>query len=73
MPIASISPARLDTVERAIKRIHEGRYVLIPYSDKTHGHFTHYNAAVWKPCLISFIETLRPSAAAVAPKDRWVS
>jgi hypothetical protein len=37
-----------------MKKIHEGRYVLIPYNDKTHGHFTHYYAAVWKPFLTSF-------------------
>jgi hypothetical protein len=24
-----------------MKKIHDVRYVLIPYSDKTHGHFTH--------------------------------
>jgi homoserine O-acetyltransferase len=58
------NPPELDTVERAMKAVHEGRYVLIPYSDKTHGHFTHYYAAVWKPHLISFMETLGPTAAA---------
>jgi homoserine O-acetyltransferase/O-succinyltransferase len=42
----------LGTVDRAMSAIHDGRYVLIPYSDKTHGHFTHYYAAVWKPYLI---------------------
>jgi hypothetical protein len=41
----------------------EGRYVLIPYS-KTHWHFTHYYAEVWKPYLVSFIETLGPVATA---------
>jgi hypothetical protein len=51
-------------VERAMKVIHEGRYELIPYSDKTHGHFTHYYAVVWKPYLISFMGTLGPAAAA---------
>jgi homoserine O-acetyltransferase/O-succinyltransferase len=58
------NPPELDTVERAMKRISEGRYVLIPYSDKTHGHFTHYYAAVWKPYLVGFMESLGPTAAA---------
>ena len=58
------NPPELGTVERAMKAIHEGRYVVIPYSDKTHGHFTHYYAAVWKPYLISFMGTLGPTAAA---------
>ena len=58
------NPTELNTVERAMKEIHEGRYVLIPSSDKTHGHFTHYYAAVWKPYLITFMETLGSTAAA---------
>ena len=58
------NPPELGTVERAMKEINQGRYVLIPYSDKTHGHFTHYYAAVWKPYLTSFIGTLAPTAAA---------
>jgi len=57
------NPPELGTVERAMAKIHDGRYVLIPYSDQTHGHFTHYYAAVWKPYLIRFMETLRPAAA----------
>src|SRR5262252_10607297 len=52
------NPPELGTVERAMKAIQDGRYVLIPYSDKTHGHFTHYYAALWKPYLISFIGSL---------------
>ena len=47
-----------------MKSIHDGRYVLIPYSDRTHGHFTHYYAAVWKPYLVSFMGSLGPVAAA---------
>ena len=58
------NPPELGTVERAMKSIHDGRYVLIPYSDQTHGHFTHYHAAVWKPYLISFMGSLGPVAAA---------
>jgi homoserine O-acetyltransferase/O-succinyltransferase len=58
------NPPELGTVERAMKQIPDGHYVLIPYSDKTHGHFTHYYAAVWKPYLISFLGTLGPTAAA---------
>ena len=46
-----------------MKEIKEGRYLVIPYSDKTHGHFTHYYAAVWKPYLTDFMATLGPAAA----------
>jgi homoserine O-acetyltransferase len=58
------NPPELGTVERAMKEIKEGRYLVIPYSDKTHGHFTHYYAAVWKPYLTDFMGTLDPAAAA---------
>jgi homoserine O-acetyltransferase/O-succinyltransferase len=58
------NPPELGTVERAMKKIRDGRYVLIPYSEETHGHFTHYYAALWKPYLISFMETLGPGAKA---------
>jgi homoserine O-acetyltransferase len=58
------NPPELGTVERAMKKIKEGRYVLIPYSDKTHGHFTHYYGAVWKPYLVDFMGMLGPTAAA---------
>jgi homoserine O-acetyltransferase/O-succinyltransferase len=34
-------PPELGTVERAMQEIRHGRYLLIPYSGKTHGHFTH--------------------------------
>ncbi len=57
------NPPELGTVERAMKKIHDGRYVLIPYGSQTHGHFTHYYAAVWKPHLMDFIGTLGPAAS----------
>ena len=47
-----------------MKKIHDGRYVLVPYSDKTHGHFTHYYAVVWKPYLVGFMGSLGPTTAA---------
>jgi homoserine O-acetyltransferase/O-succinyltransferase len=58
------NPPELGAVERAMKAVPDGRYVLIPYSDQTHGHFTHYYAAIWKPHLISLMGALGPTAAA---------
>jgi homoserine O-acetyltransferase len=52
------NPPELGTVERAMKRVRHGRYVLIPAGPKTHGHFTHFYAEVWKPYLIEFMGTL---------------
>jgi homoserine O-acetyltransferase/O-succinyltransferase len=52
------NPPELHTVERAMKRVRHGKYVLIPASGETHGHFTHYYAAIWKPYLVQFMRTL---------------
>ena len=58
------NPPTLGTVERAMKRVNAGRYVLIPASAETHGHFTHLYAAVWKPYLAELMQSLRPMEAA---------
>jgi homoserine O-acetyltransferase/O-succinyltransferase len=58
------NPPELGTVERAMKRVKDGRYVLIPAGPATHGHFTHYYAAVWKPYLIELLKSLGPTKAA---------
>jgi homoserine O-acetyltransferase/O-succinyltransferase len=60
------NPPELGTVERAMKRVRHGRYVLIPAGPKTHGHFTHFYAEVWKPYLIEFMKTLDPPLEAAA-------
>jgi homoserine O-acetyltransferase len=52
------NPPDLGTVERGLARVKDAKYVLIPESDKTHGHFTHRYAAIWKPYLVEFIKTL---------------
>jgi len=64
-----VFPPELGAVERAIKAIDQGRYVLIRYGDKTFGHFSYDYAAVWKPYLISFMDSPGPVAAA---RWRWL-
>jgi homoserine O-acetyltransferase/O-succinyltransferase len=54
-------PPTLGTVERAFKKIAHATYVLTPYGRNTHGHFTHYYAAVWKPYLVKFMAGLPPA------------
>ena len=54
-------PPTLGTVERAFKKIAHGTYVLTQYGKDTHGHFTHYYAAVWKPYLVKFMAALPPA------------
>jgi len=46
-----INPPELGIAEREIKRVKNGKFVLIPASDQTHGHSTHTWAAVWQQYL----------------------
>jgi homoserine O-acetyltransferase len=46
-----INPPELGMTEREIKRVKNGRFVLLPITDETRGHGTHTRAAVWKPYL----------------------
>jgi homoserine O-acetyltransferase/O-succinyltransferase len=55
------NPPELGILEREIKRIKHGRYVLIPASEETRGHGTTGMAKLWKHHLSEF---LQPSAQA---------
>ena len=59
-----INPPELGIAEREIKRVANGRFVLLPASDQTHGHGTHTWAAVWQKYLAQLLDA---SAAAKAP------
>ena len=43
-----INPPELQILEREIKRVPKGRAIVLPLSDRTTGHGTHTQAAVWK-------------------------
>jgi homoserine O-acetyltransferase len=43
-----INPPELGIIEREIKRVKRGRFVMIPISDQTRGHGTHTIAAIWQ-------------------------
>jgi homoserine O-acetyltransferase len=43
-----INPPELGIAEAKVKEIKHGTFVLIPASEKTHGHGTHTWAALWK-------------------------
>ena len=55
-----INPTELGVVEPAIKSIKDARFVLIPASDKTNGHFTYFLAVLWKQHLVEFMNELPP-------------
>ena len=55
-----VNPPELGVMERGIKRVRRGRYVLIPTSDQTRGHGTHSLPAVWKQHLAALLEESKP-------------
>ncbi len=46
-----VNPPELGILEREIKRVPHGRAVVIPFSERTHGHGSHTYAVLWKPYL----------------------
>lgn len=46
-----INPPELGILEREIKRVKNGRYILLPITDATRGHGTHTIAAIWQEYL----------------------
>ncbi|MCW5736007.1 MAG: alpha/beta fold hydrolase [Enhydrobacter sp.] len=54
----AVNPPELGVVEPAIRQIPGARFVLVPASAETHGHFTHLQAAIWKPLLAAFLQEL---------------
>lgn len=55
-----VNPPELGILEREIKRLPHGRYILIPISDQTRGHGTHSIPAVWGKYLGELLEGSRP-------------
>jgi hypothetical protein len=54
-----VNPPELGIMEREIKRVKRGRYILIPISDKTRGHGTHSLPAVWQQHLARLLNESR--------------
>lgn len=50
-----INPPELGILERDIKRVKNGRAIVIPLSSETRGHGTHTMAAVWKQQLADLL------------------
>ena len=51
-----INPPELGIFEAEVKKVPKGRAVLIPASDKTHGHGTHTYADFWKQYLQELLQ-----------------
>jgi homoserine O-acetyltransferase len=50
-----INPPELGILEKEITRVPNGRAIVIPLSDKTTGHGTHTQAALWKENLMDLL------------------
>lgn len=50
-----VNPPELGIMEREIKHVRRGRFVLLPISDKTRGHGTHSLPEVWKEYLAELL------------------
>jgi homoserine O-acetyltransferase len=51
-----VNPPELGVMEREIVKVKQGRYILIPISDRTRGHGTHSLPAVWGEYLRELLE-----------------
>ena len=51
-----INPPELGIAEKEVKNLPNGRFVLIPASENTHGHGTHTWAELWKQYLAELLE-----------------
>jgi len=52
-----INPPELGILEREIKRVPHGRAIVIPYSERTRGHGSHTEAALWKDQLVELLKS----------------
>jgi homoserine O-acetyltransferase len=51
-----INPPELGLLEREIKRVKRGRFILLPITDQTRGHGTHTLPAIWQGYLKELLE-----------------
>ena len=52
-----INPPELGILEREIGRVPHGRAIVIPFSDRTHGHGSHTYAVLWKQYLQELLQS----------------
>ena len=58
-----VNPPELGILDREIQRVKRGRYILIPISDRTTGHGTHSNPAIWGNYLEELLAISKPADA----------
>jgi homoserine O-acetyltransferase len=60
-----INPPELGIAEREIQKVKNGKFVLLPLSEQTHGHGTHTWAALWQQYLKELLDESQTPPAAV--------
>jgi homoserine O-acetyltransferase len=55
------NPAELPRTEALVRAVPGARFVLVPASERTNGHHTLQDAAVWKPYLAELLASLPPA------------
>jgi homoserine O-acetyltransferase len=58
-----VNPPELGISERLIKRVKNGRFILLPISDETRGHGTHSIPAIWDKYLKELMEQSEKKAS----------
>jgi len=64
-----VNPPELGILEREIKRVARGRYILIPTSAETRGHGTHSRPILWQSYLRELLDVSEPRAALLNPRS----
>jgi homoserine O-acetyltransferase/O-succinyltransferase len=53
-----VNPPELPMMEALIKRVKNGRFILLPITDQTRGHGTHSIPAIWGAQVAAFLQTV---------------
>ncbi len=56
----AINPPELGLLERGMKTVRNGKAVVVPLSETTHGHVTHSRPEFWIPYLADLLESAPP-------------
>jgi homoserine O-acetyltransferase len=56
-----VNPPELGIMEKEIKKVAKGRYILLPITDQTSGHGTHSNPAIWGNYLKELMDLSEPA------------
>src|ERR1700730_3400935 len=55
-----LNPGEMGVAEREIKKVKNGKFVLMPVTGQTRGHYTFFQAAVWQNSLAQLLDESKP-------------